>query len=102
MYEERELLIRMKRDFILANRRSEDYPDDHPDKQMNAWLAEDISRFIEVVEAYQESKDGIYYELERLHSDTPFQTLRQEIRRYSNHLRAAEEREEAVRSRYVL
>lgn len=101
MFEERELMIRLKRDWTLAFRRSEDYPDGHPDKEMNAWLAEDIQRFIDILAAYQDDKDGIYYDMGQLYADTPFPSLKREIREHADRLRASEERQELVRSRYI-
>lgn len=73
-----EILSVLKKNYAIAKKRSEDFPEGHSEKGINTWYAEDIERVIETIEDDASFNDKINVLL-FIKEDTPFELLKFQI-----------------------
>lgn len=73
-----EILSVLKKNYAIAKKRSEDFPEGHSERDINAWYAEDVERVIETIEDDASFNDKINVLL-FIKEDTPFELLKFQI-----------------------
>ena len=73
-----EILSVLKKNYAIAKKRSEDFPEGHSEKGINTWYSEDIERIVETIEDDASFNDKINVLL-FIKEDTPFELLKFQI-----------------------